>query len=200
MRRTRNVFLILLLFAPAGAWATTVRPLNLFDMVRLAERVFWGRCLAVELQAEESTGFPLAQYTFEVRRGIKGVATGEKVLFRQSAPAAVGGISGIPQYQKGEEVLLFLHGESDSGLTSPVGLAQGIFRVEKTRERELSVVNSLDNRNLAYRLTRDQVRESGLTTEELEKIQKGDPIPLDVLTSVVEKIDRYHIRRGRWPR
>jgi len=40
-------------------------------------------------------------------------------------------VPGIPQYSLGEEVVIFLRGESSRGFTSPVGLSQGVYRVDR---------------------------------------------------------------------
>jgi hypothetical protein len=36
---------------------------------------------------------------------------------------------GLPRFEVGEELILFLYGDSSRGLTSPVGFGQGKFKV-----------------------------------------------------------------------
>lgn len=194
--RFASFFAVLVLACSLG-WATSVRTVNLFHMVELSDRVFWGKCLSVQQKMGESIRLPIVEYTFEVRQGIKGVRTGQKIVFRQIGSGGSGGIAGIPQYQKGQEILLFLHADSDLGLTSPVGLAQGLFRLEKTQDAEIAAINSLGNRNLGHNLSLDQVRESGLSAPALERIRKGEPISLQLFRSLVEKIDLYQVRKAR---
>lgn len=198
MKRHGLVLATFILFTSELA-ATSVRTLNVFEMVRLADRVFWGRCVSVEKKVPEENLFPIVEYTFEVLRAIKGVAGGENVVFRQVGPGVTGKpvIAGVPQYRRGDEVLLFLHADSDSGLTSPVGLDQGTFYLEKTREGRLGVMNPLGNQNLRYGLRLEQIRESGLSPLEVEQILGDKPIPLDVFTSMIEKIESYQARKGR---
>jgi len=40
-------------------------------------------------------------------------------------------VPGLPRYAVGDEIVVFLRGESRRGFTSPVGLAQGVYRVER---------------------------------------------------------------------
>ena len=197
MKKIITLILFLSFLMSATGRATSVRTVNLLEMVALSDRIFWGRCLGAEGKIEESSGLPIAEYAFEVREGVKGVQSGQKIVFRQVRTGRVGGIPGIPHYRKGQELLLFLHGDSDLGLTSPVGLGQGTFQLRKTPNHELGVVNLLGNRNLSYRLAIDQVQASGMTPSDLEQIQKGEPIPLPIFSSLVQKIDRYHARESR---
>ena len=58
------------------------------------------------------------------------------------------GIAGVPTFHVGEEVVLFLYGESELGLSSPVGLGQGKFEVVETKEGGKLALNSSNNRTL----------------------------------------------------
>jgi hypothetical protein len=46
-----------------------------------------------------------------------------------SIPGQSASIAGMPTFKKGEETVIFLHGNSKLGLTSPVGLYQGRLEV-----------------------------------------------------------------------
>ena len=65
--------------------ATTVQTVNLFEMVRLADRVFWGTCPEMKTELDAATGFLVTAYTFTVKEGIKGVNAGETIVFGRSA-------------------------------------------------------------------------------------------------------------------
>lgn len=180
-----------------SAEAGTVRIVNLMEMVAAADRVFLGKCLAVELETEASLGLPVVAYTFRVTEGIKGVEAGQTVVFRQvrRTPAGVG-IGGLPQYFKGQEVILFLHADSPLGLTSPVGFGQGVFRLVETPLGEVGAINSLDNRNLGLELPGESLQEAGLTSEETQSLAGGEAVPLRLFQAVVEKMDRLARDRG----
>jgi hypothetical protein len=191
MKRTLLPLLLFLMVVPLAA--TTVRRVNLFEMVELADRVFAGRCLSAHPMIDPATGYPIVEYTFLVREGLKGVADGQRVVFRQIAggEGKARGIHGVPRYHEGQELLLFLHGDSAIGLTSPVGLAQGSFRLEKSETGEVHALNSMRNRNLTYNLSRDEIVASGLSAAEVEDMRAPQPLPLSRMREVVDKISRY---------
>lgn len=196
MKRIITLTLFLSFLMSTFGWAASVRSVNLLEMVELADRIFWGRCLGEESKVEASTGLAIVEYTFEVREGVKGVQSGQRLVFRQAQSGLIGGIPGVPRYRKGQEMLLFLHGDSRLGLTSPVGLVQGTFQLRKMPHRELGVINPLGNQNLSRHLLIDQARASGLTARDLEQLQRAGPIPLSVLSLMVQKIDRYYARES----
>ena len=86
--------------------------------------------------------------------------------------------------------MLFLHADSRIGLTSPVGLSQGVFQIEKIQDY-LAVSNSLGNRNLAYNVSAELTVSSGLTDHEQGALEKANPIPLSRFVSLIEKIQNY---------
>ncbi len=184
-------------------WATSVKTVNLLEMVEGADRVFRGHCLGVTT-TENVLGFPVAEYTFRVVEGIKGTKAGQTVVFRQVKPAerrvgrpGLPGIVGMPKFQKGQDLVLFLHADSEVGLTSPVGLAQGIFRLAENEKGELEVLNSLANRNLGLNLSRAQALDSGLSDQETERLKQPGPVPLRLLAGAVEKIERKRVERQK---
>ena len=181
--------ILLLWFSRLGA--ASVERINLFDMVRAADRIFWGRCLQSEAGREPSTGLPMTTYTFEVLRGLKGAQAKESIRFRQLSGGPAGGIRGLPEFSPGQEILLFLYPDSRLGLTSPVGLAQGMFRVGKGGRRAQLVLNRVGNANLLHRASSSQIRGSTLSAGEQAALRPGAPISLDRFESVVRRIDRY---------
>lgn len=175
-----------------GLPATQVLPVNLVQMVQSADRIFLGVCAGAKETTEASTGMPVVEYTFVVKRGLKGTAKGDTVVFRQINSKRKNGaiaVVGVPQYSKGAELLVFLHGDSRIGLTSPVGLSQGLFRLQKLSDGSMGVINSLKNGNLAYNLTTRQVTRSKLGTREMSMLKSGQPIPLDAFADMVAQIE-----------
>jgi len=197
MKVTRIFVLILLMFPSSYLSATSVRLVNLPEMVRLADRVFAGRCLRAEEVGQPSTPFPVTRYLFEVLQDLKGTEEGEQISFFQArvGPAA-SGKGGMPVFHEGEEILLFLHRNSALGLTSPVGLAQGVFEIRQTPEGEVGLLNSLDNFNLGYQLAGWEVQGMGMTAVEFQALRRGLPIPIETLTTLVDRIHRYQISGG----
>ncbi len=105
------------LVPPLGA--TSIRLASLEEMVQFADRVFRGRCLATRV-VPGVVGMEAMEYTFEVSEGVKGTETGQRIVFRQVLAPRRGmrGIAGMPSYHEGQDLLMFLHGDSQLGLTS----------------------------------------------------------------------------------
>ena len=119
--------------------ATMVERMDLAQVAREAASIVQGTVRAVESGRDEA-GLPATWVTVAVARTVKGAA-GTELRFKQygvAAPLADGTVTRIPglaRYAVGDEVVLFLHGESARGFTSPVGLAQGVYRVHRANGR-----------------------------------------------------------------
>jgi hypothetical protein len=161
--------------------ATSVRVVNLRDLVERSDRIFVGKCLSETSEIEN--GIPTTAYTFEVRDGVKGVAPGATVTVRQlglAEPVRVNDeikrvlrIDGMPRYTKGREVLLFLTPESKLGLSAPVGLAQGAFHVLTKGDRQV-LVNGAGNANLYHELSPGWAASKGVAPEKLRELRARD--------------------------
>jgi hypothetical protein len=82
----------------------------------------------------DASGVPATWVTLHVERAFKG-GSGAWLTIKQFgtteplADGSLGRIAGLPRFTVGEEVVLFLRGDSRHGFTSPVGLGQGVYRV-----------------------------------------------------------------------
>ena len=198
--RNKLFFLIGLIIGIASVLplgATSVRIVDLEEMVQLADRVFRGRCLATR-EVPGVAGLQAMEYTFEVTEGVKGTETGQRIVFRQVLAPRLGrrGIAGMPGYHEGQDLLMFLHGDSKLGLTSPVGFNQGVFRVLEPGEEGVRVVNGLENRNLIMGGVAPAA-DVGLSSDESARLSQGGSLPLRLLTSAIRKIDRYQTANQR---
>ncbi len=143
------------LSASASALALGVLQLNLEQLTALSEQVFVGRCVSVQ-QQKDNSGRPIQVVTFEVEEMLKGNSA-KTITFRQigyvsSEKLGDAEASGIfremPQYEIGEEAVIFLSAPSRLGLTAPVGLFQGKFDVTTDSFGVKQVVNGIGNRGL----------------------------------------------------
>lgn len=173
----------------------------LAELVQEAERIFVGVCVSVgdgTLSQPGGGGIPYTEYTFEVRDALKG-SPGKSLTIRQygvRAPrptpdgtrALVTRARGMPVYQPGQELLLFLIGDSSLGLTSPVGLDQGAFRLI-TENGKKRAVNGFNNVGLFRGMSPASVSAAPLPAEEsqLLGVEKG-PLDLDPFLSLVRKM------------
>jgi hypothetical protein len=159
---------ILSLSAPTEAHHAVLRS-NLEEMTVAADRVFLGKCIAVdETNRMIAQGMmAVTDYTFQVERAIKGnlpaIVTftqlghaakpatgkgGEITMHGQAVtPAAL--IHGMSQYNVGERMILFLVPESREGkLTHPVGMDQGAFHVATLGTGDQMIRNGINNLGL----------------------------------------------------
>ncbi len=198
MRRFLGLGPVLAVLFTASLWSTSVRVVNLPEMMQVSTRIFRGRCLSAKTLQESPIGLPVVEYTFQITQGIKGVATGETLTFRQVQASRGGlrGLPGVPSYQKGDDLVLFLAGESEVGLTSPVGLGQGRFALKETPQGVMAV-NEVRNKNLTMGLDSEKASSIGLSAGEFGLLARGGEIPLDSLMSVVRKIDDAQTKNGR---
>ena len=125
------------------AWSIGLRPaaatmtmqLELPQIVAAADRAFAGRVVATHA-GRDAAGTPATWVTFAVATPLKGRLRGE-ITIKQigvSAPLSDGSafhLPGVPTYAVGDELVVFLAGDSAAGFTSPIGLAQGKFPITR---------------------------------------------------------------------
>ena len=133
--------------------------MTLEEMTERAGRIFSGQCTGVRVVEQPGRGMPVTEVTFRVDRTLKG-RPGDTLTIRQPGGQGVAGersagILGLPRFRPSEEVILFLYGESASGLTSPVGLGQGKFTIYTGKDGLRWAVNEFGNQDL-FRETSDE--------------------------------------------
>jgi hypothetical protein len=116
-----------------------LRRLPLEAIAAGAARIVHGRVIDV-VSGRDASGMPASWVTIDVDRPLKGASAGPLTIKQLGAmeplpDGAVGAVAGLPRWRRGEEVVVFLRGESRRGFTSPVGLGQGVFRVRPVRGR-----------------------------------------------------------------
>jgi hypothetical protein len=122
----------------------TTAPIDLDDLVQRAESIVRGRIISAKIESHPQ--FPnlrTALITLSVTKTLKG-ATAPTLTFRQFywGPAED---STFAKFKGAGEVLFFLNPVSQYGLTSPVGLEQGYFRVIRDAKGNSYVVNGRGN-------------------------------------------------------
>jgi hypothetical protein len=169
--------------------ATMVRPLSLQEVTVRAERIFLGQVIEVREGGDEY-GAPVTYVTFAVSQSLKGQVS-QKLTIKQLGGHSGGGkilrIPGLPSYREGEEVVLFLHGTSGGGFTSPVGLGQGKYAVVRQGTKAL-VINELSNMGVkgpsqSYGEVPSSVRSPKLS-------ERGGAMELNEFLSAVERLVR----------
>ena len=139
------VALLYLLAFPAHAQTgASVAQENLGYLVQHAERIVHGSVVSAILEPDpQFSNLKTVLVTIEVVKTFKGSA--EHVLrFRQYVWNSKDS-TGVGGYHKSEEILLFLNPVSEYGLTSPVGMEQGQFRVMHDNKCNSFAVNGRGN-------------------------------------------------------
>ncbi len=157
----------LTLIAGGRGDATMVARLPLDQVARKADRIVHATVADVRAGRDDA-GLPATWITLDVRRSIKGRA-GSRFVIKQygtSTPLADGTITrvtNLPRFAAGDEVVLFLRPDSRLGFTSPVGFAQGAYRVHGHGRRRVRPADADGpGRNLDQFLTEvEQLAEDG---------------------------------------
>jgi len=142
--------LILLFTLSATGQGPLSRQLSLNEITQNAGTIVHGQVIATRVEPHpQYPNVKTLNVTLRVIDPIYG-GLGKQVTYRLFLPPRFG----PPQsdYRLGQELVLFMHGESQYGLTSPVGGEQGRFRVIQTASGQLRVVNGLNNAGLFNQL------------------------------------------------
>lgn len=199
MKRFLGVSIILLLLS-VSASALTVLQLNLEQLTALSEKVFVGRCVSVEPGKDDSNR-SVQTVSFEVSDVLKGEPA-KTITFRQLGVEEAGREFGmkpsiriqgldreIPRYEVGEEAVVFLSAPGGSGLTAPVGLAQGKFTVFSKGDLK-TVMNRDGNRGLFIGSDKSPKMKSLSLTSAQRNLMKagGGELPYGDFISIVKQL------------
>jgi hypothetical protein len=129
MMKRLLIFVFLMLSFWDSLHATTVRHLSFDDLVAKAEVIVTGQVIDSRTYRTGDGKLILTSYTVQVGENIKGKAPATLTV------TTVGGklgntvlrVSGMPQFQAGENAVLFL--ERSGAYTTVVGLNQGKFSI-----------------------------------------------------------------------
>ena len=135
----RLVLLLATLLALPAA-ATTVRKLTPSEVDALAHRIVEARVVAAHDVQVEGTETLAVEYELAVERILKDDGSVAPQLLQRNGmlvirqvgslePGGFFGVIGMPRYVVGSRYRLALNGDSARGLTSPVGMGQGVARL-----------------------------------------------------------------------
>lgn len=195
------VFSFILLF-PVMGQALLVLKLNLVQLSAFADRIFVGECISVR-QGRDSNNYHVNYVTYRVDEMLKGESS-KRVTFKQLVPPppseqpvlpdhpeikVTSAFADMPRYQVGATNVVFLSEDSEVGLTAPVGLHQGMFRVFEEGVQK-QVVNRVGNKGLFVGIKKSPLFKGlKLSSSESKLVaQEGSPLSYDSFVSLVQKI------------
>ncbi|RMD93742.1 MAG: hypothetical protein D6813_03575 [Calditrichaeota bacterium] len=192
---------LLIIFAQTVIQATTVKPMNLLELANRAEKIFTAKILSIQFSTVKGPSgkqIPCTVYRAKVEHVIKGNER-EEITFRflGSSQMKVQGnygfklqIPGIPTYRLDDKILLFLSKESAIGLSAPIGLYQGSFKIYKSFTGKEMVVNGNNNAGLFKNVKQeepDRIRQ--FSASELDVLNtRGGAMQLETFISILKKL------------
>jgi hypothetical protein len=187
------VFLLLSFVAPAFCQRGAITaPVSLDQMTRRADRIVHGSVMSVRVEPHpQLTNLSTVVITMQVQDTLKGKPS-TTLTFRQFI-WDLRDKQDAARYLKGQELLLFLNPISQYGLTSPVGLEQGRFRITRDRTGKAYAANGRDNAGLfmgtEQRARAQQMKLSAKATTVVHQTSSG-PIPLDDMKQTIRELGR----------
>jgi hypothetical protein len=146
--------------AALPAFATSVLPVDLAQIIDQAAVAFQGTVTEVRTGRDPQTGLLVTMTTFRVDDVLKGDVPSSYTVKQIGGEDTASGLKframGVPTYRTGETYVLFMNGVSAHGFTSPVGLSQGRFEVA-SGEAGLEVGNGRDFRELTQNMPEAQL-------------------------------------------
>ena len=193
MRLQSYVLLLAALTASAPAFAqqsALTVPRNLGQLTDRAAVIVRGNVVSARMEKHpELTNLDTLVVTLRVRETLKGQA-GETFTFRQYVWDLRDRMNAVG-YQKGQEVLLMMIEPSRYGLSSPAGMEQGRFRIERDGFGREYAVNSRNNLGLfngvGAGLARKGMTPSPAAASLLAKHRRG-PVELRELTALIRQL------------
>lgn len=127
--------LLLVLFWPVTASSTSVEALDEAAIINRSATILWGDCREVEAEWDEGHTRITTRVRFTPREVLKGDAQLSALELKLPGGERDGMayvVHGMPRFQPGQEVVVCASQRHPrSGVCVPVGLSQGLWRVER---------------------------------------------------------------------
>lgn len=172
-------------FAQRGALTL---PRSVGELTQRADTIFTGHVISATVEPHPSyRGLMTVVVTLHVDSPLKG-HLGRTYTFRQYI-WDVRDRYDAAGYRKGQELLLLMNAVNENGLTSPVGLNQGRFRILRDSKGNAVAVNGAGNTAL-FRATSEDAQKRGLALSDqamrtISRARSG-PVSLPVLQEIIK--------------
>jgi hypothetical protein len=174
------------------AWpqsAASTSPVDLAQLVQSAQTIVRGRVISAKVEPHpQFSNLRTVVITMAVTRQLKGQST-STLTFRQflwdAQEASI-----FAGYKGAGELLLFLNPVSPYGLTSPVGLEQGRFRVLRDAKGNSYVLNGRRNLGLFTESTADAGSHGVIYSRRVREMMatRGVQVPLDSFEEAIQTL------------
>jgi len=174
------------LLAQHGASTTQV---SLDQLVEQAHTIVRGHVVsAVPQPHPQFSNLQTVVVTIKVERVLKGSA-GPNFVFRQFV-WDVRDLPTLAGYNKSDELLLLLNPVSEYGLTSPVGLEQGRFRILRDSKGNATALNGRGNIGLFDQVSSRLAERGVVPSRQAAALltQPRGPVPLQALEDLVQTL------------
>jgi hypothetical protein len=180
-----------LLVAPAFAQQSALTvPRNLEQLTGSSAVIVRGNVVSARMEKHpELTNLDTVVVTLRVRETLKGQANGI-FTFRQYVWDLRGRMNALG-YKKGQDVLLMMIAPSRYGLSSPAGVEQGRFRIERDATGREFAVNSHDNLRLFDGVGEQMAKEGAVlspASASLAAKHRRGPVELRELTALIREL------------
>jgi hypothetical protein len=187
------VLLVAALTAIAPAFAqqsALVVPRNLEQLTNSSASIVRGSVVSVRMEKHpELTNLDTVVVTLRVRDTLKGQAS-DNFVFRQYVWGIRDRMNTLG-YKKGQDVLLMMIAPSRYGLSSPAGVEQGRFRIERDASGREFAVNAHDNLQLfdgvGAQIAKEGVVLSPASARLVTRHRRG-PVELRELTALIREL------------
>lgn len=191
LRTYLQVLTALTLVAPAWAQQSALTvPRNLEQLTDRAAVIVRGNVVSARMEKHpELANLDTVVVTLRVLETLKGQA-GERFTFRQYVWDLRDRMDAVG-YKKGQHVLLMMIEPSRYGLSSPAGMEQGRFRIERDRAGREFAINSRNNLGLfdgvGTQMAKQGIVPSPAASNLLAKHRRG-PVELRQLTALIRQL------------
>lgn len=181
------VFFCLLVSVPTPAQhGAFTAPVPFDVMVQQASVIVRGHIVAVRVEPHpQYSNLKTVVVTVHADRILKGGSVAD-VTFRQFIWDARD-VSSAAGYRKKDEILLFLNPTSSAGLTSPVGLGAGRFRISRDQKGNAFALNERGNAGIANEIS-TRTRERGIELSRESQSELASAHGAIALTAIEEAI------------
>ena len=185
--------LLVFLFLAGGVCAqrgAITRPQNLNELVDESAVIVRGQVVSARVEPHpQYKALSTVMVTLRVQETMKGQA-GETYTFRQYIwdLRDRGDAAG---YRKGQQLLLLLIAPNANGLSSPVGLEQGRFRIERDAQGREFAVNGFGNAGLLRDVQKQAAKKGTPLSQQQARVaeeHRSGPLALDELRGIIRQL------------